>query len=144
MAEYEAPTPADNSGGQDRIGARRRVRHSGTRVGSHVPSIFSIDVRHLDWHDDGSCRYVDPELFFPEGPPDGRAIAICAACPVKEKCFDDAMADPRRIGIWGGTTNADRDRIRGVGRAVTAAEYRAIKRAERDAQLAGQPQEQAG
>lgn len=127
--EATAPSGSDNSSGQDRIGHRRRVRHSATRIGATSQKTFTIGVEHLAWHDDASCRYVDPELFFPEGTPDSRALTICDGCPVKDLCLADAMTDPRRIGIWGGTTNADRDRMRGSGRAVQQAEYRAARRA---------------
>lgn len=115
---------------EEYIRIRKRRQHSATRVGqSRESQPFTIDVTHLDWHDDGQCRYVDPELFFPENTPDPRALAICGGCPVQQKCLDDALADPRRIGIWGGTTHADRDRMRGSGRAVQQAGYRAARKA---------------
>lgn len=119
---------------RDYIRMRRRDNHQGTPVaGGRTRVPFSIPVQHLSWHDDGACRYVDPELFFPDGTADPRAIAICEACPVKQTCLEDALADPRRMGIWGGTTNSDRDRMRGTGRAVYQAEYNAKRRAEQAA-----------
>ena len=38
--------------------------------------------------------------------------ALCATCPVIFECMDDAMADPHRYGIWGGTSESERARIR--------------------------------
>ena len=37
---------------------------------------------------------------------------LCATCPVVAPCLDHALADPSLQGVWGGTTEADRDRIR--------------------------------
>lgn len=130
MAEgLSKAVPMPLSRDTDYIQIRRRETHSASRVGVAQPwQPFSIDVKHLDWHDDGACRYVDPELFFPDGTPDPRAIAICDGCPVKQTCLDDALPDPQRIGIWGGTTSSERDRLRGTGRAVQQAKYRAARK----------------
>jgi WhiB family transcriptional regulator, redox-sensing transcriptional regulator len=37
---------------------------------------------------------------------------VCAECPVVDPCLDFALADPGLQGVWGGTTEADRDRLR--------------------------------
>ena len=68
-----------------------------------------------EWMADAVCAQTDPELWFPErGEPAHAARAICATCPVRERCLAWAMAQegdlPRayRHGIWGGTTPGER------------------------------------
>lgn len=46
------------------------------------------------WRDQATCRYEDPELFFPIGT-SGPALlqteqakAVCARCPVREQCLE--------------------------------------------------------
>jgi WhiB family redox-sensing transcriptional regulator len=52
-----------------------------------------------------ACRTADPALFFPE-PGDtaaeARAVAICAACPVRAGCYARAAANREQWGVWGG------------------------------------------
>lgn len=72
-----------------------------------------------DWRFRAACREVDPELFFP--PPAAgpsydaqvaKAKAVCAGCPVRAECLDEAL---RRIpdGICGGLTPEERRAHRG-------------------------------
>jgi WhiB family redox-sensing transcriptional regulator len=54
-----------------------------------------------------ACRGHDPDLWFPEPGQRHRrqqAKAICATCPHQDPCRDWAAAQPRIVGIWGGTT----------------------------------------
>lgn len=72
-----------------------------------------------DWHKDASCRgYRDPDLWFPE-PGDkkariktARALWICAHCPVRELCLEEAMSKNEKHGIRGGRTTRQRVRMR--------------------------------
>lgn len=67
----------------------------------------------------GSCREVDPSLFFhPEGERgpargtrDAAAIAVCIPCPVFELCREYALAVREPYGVWGGLSEDDRVRI---------------------------------
>lgn len=65
-----------------------------------------------EWKDEALCRNVDPALFFPEGgeSPDG-AKEVCRGCPVVEECLRYALAN-HEFGVWGGTTERDRRRMR--------------------------------
>jgi WhiB family transcriptional regulator, redox-sensing transcriptional regulator len=50
------------------------------------------------------CAQVDPELFFPEkGQPSRKALAVCAACPVRETCRE-VFGPLLPVGVVGGTT----------------------------------------
>lgn len=65
---------------------------------------------------DGSqpCRQVDPEIFFPESgtPVESRmAKQLCGRCPFVRPCLAYAIRF-QVSGIWGGTTEGERRRIR--------------------------------
>jgi hypothetical protein len=59
-----------------------------------------------------ACRDAEPELFFPESPQAGNAIAValafCRACPVRSACLERALDHPEPYGIWGGTLPGER------------------------------------
>ena len=69
-----------------------------------------------DWWVLAACDGQEPEIFFPLSPQDVRAkekaVAICAKCQVREQCLTTAMADRSLVGIWGGTDELDRARLR--------------------------------
>lgn len=64
------------------------------------------------WVDDAVCAQTDPEAFFPEKGQSAReAQRICAVCPVREPCLEEALNDGLK-GVWGGTTERRRQIIR--------------------------------
>ena len=77
------------------------------------------------WWNDAACFGREMELFFPEDETDKEsaapAKAICATCPVKSPCLEDALLEDRRglapVGIRGGMTGPERyvERIRREG-----------------------------
>lgn len=83
-----------------------------------------------DWTNRAACAAHDPEMFFPD-PSDTAgqkaAKAICAQCPVRVACLEEAMAVEggrsvaERYGIRGGKTpSARRDEYRRRRKAGTA------------------------
>ena len=65
------------------------------------------------WMAAGLCAEVDPELFYPEfGAPNQDAKRICAGCEVRAECLAYALAHRERFGVWGGTTERERRRLR--------------------------------
>lgn len=72
---------------------------------------------------DGNCRGLDPQMFFPEqGDHVGSqaARAVCHGCPCRDACLEWAIAH-ESSGIWGGTTETERRRIRkqrGINRNI--------------------------
>lgn len=61
----------------------------------------------------GDCASVDPELFFPNNVHDSRkARAICLGCSVVDLCRDIAIPRADLLGIWGGMTEAQRQKAR--------------------------------
>lgn len=78
------------------------------------------DIGPQSWRAQASCAEVDSELFFPEkGISNRPALRICAGCPVALDCLRWALAqDQRVVGIWGGTSEADRRKMRPSGSGV--------------------------
>ena len=70
-----------------------------------------------DWRDYAACRDVHPDLFFPVATggsslaQEARAQAVCALCPVTRQCLDFALSRAES-GVWGGTTEGDRNALR--------------------------------
>jgi WhiB family transcriptional regulator, redox-sensing transcriptional regulator len=64
------------------------------------------------WREQGQCKGVDPEIFYPISDDDAdEAKAICAECPVRLQCLEYALIARERDGIWGGCTERERRRI---------------------------------
>jgi hypothetical protein len=67
------------------------------------------------WHRRAACASADPDLFFP---PQGdrwtvlNAKQVCAGCPVRQRCADEAIDDDSLHGVWGGLTAEERRKLR--------------------------------
>lgn len=66
-----------------------------------------------------ACTNVsDRDIFFPETGDTNReqkvkeAKKACAGCPYLTACFEYAISNPEEQGIWGGTTEFERRRMR--------------------------------
>jgi len=67
------------------------------------------------WRTDAACAEVGGELFYP-APNESAAPAkrVCARCPVRRDCLDDALAwetPSLRHGVLGGLTPTERARL---------------------------------
>lgn len=78
----------------------------------------SIDWDTDDWRDRAACRDTDPDLFFPVGST-GPAVdqiaaakAVCNQCTVQQTCLEFAMATNQESGVWGGTCEDERRKLR--------------------------------
>lgn len=61
----------------------------------------------------GACRQVGPDLFFPQSAAEeAEALRICSTCPVLDECLDYALEAGETYGVWGGTTEKQRRRLR--------------------------------
>lgn len=72
-----------------------------------------------NWRDDAACaNYDGPADWFAneinEASYDaiGAALQVCNRCPVRPQCLQHALDNREDIGIWGGLTAAQRDRVR--------------------------------
>lgn len=69
----------------------------------------TIDER---WHADAACAEADPSLFFAGDEESTRAaMELCAVCPVRRTCLEEALALGEMHGVWGGTTEPERRRM---------------------------------
>lgn len=65
------------------------------------------------WEDRAACVGLNPRLFFPATGANAdvaAAKAVCAGCPVRRQCLDAHLGE--REGIWAGTTEPERRKIR--------------------------------
>jgi WhiB family redox-sensing transcriptional regulator len=64
------------------------------------------------WMKHGACREHPSVDFFPAiGESTRPAKLICAGCSVRDACVSYAVAN-REQGVWGGTSDRERSRIR--------------------------------
>jgi WhiB family transcriptional regulator, redox-sensing transcriptional regulator len=72
------------------------------------------------WQDAAACRSAPLDLFFgPEGEQqhekparEAEAKKICARCPVRAACLDDAVTNGIRFGVFGGAGEDERQAMR--------------------------------
>lgn len=65
------------------------------------------------WKADARCRGVDPAVMYPDDDDVAaiaRAKALCAECPVHDRCLETALARREKDGVWGGHTARERQR----------------------------------
>lgn len=80
--------------------------------------IRTIDWDEDAWRDRAACRNSDPDLFFPVGTTGPSldeieaAKALCQGCPVREDCLQFAIETNQESGVWGGTSEVERRRLR--------------------------------
>ncbi len=69
------------------------------------------------WRDHAACKGTFGELFYP--PLQGerrserrlreeRAKRVCARCPVRVECLDQALRTKEITGVWGGLNEVER------------------------------------
>ena len=85
-------------------------------------------VENDDWRDFAACRDTSPDLFFPVGTTGpaieqiAQAKAVCATCEVQAPCLEFALVTNQDSGVWGGTSEEERRKLR---RAWVARQRRA-------------------
>lgn len=69
----------------------------------------------MSWRSRAACKDVSFDVFFPEKYRQSPTTArrICAACPVRMSCLEEAMRveDTWRYGIYGGLTPTERGEL---------------------------------
>lgn len=72
-----------------------------------------IIQQDLSWQAKARCLEVDPEIFFPErGGSSKAARAVCTQCEVRVECLRYALRNREQFGIWGGTSERERRKLR--------------------------------
>lgn len=70
-------------------------------------------VNREPWTRQANCLGVDPALFFPErGGSTREAKEVCRGCAVRAACLEYALETRQKFGVWGGTSERQRRRIR--------------------------------
>jgi WhiB family redox-sensing transcriptional regulator len=83
-------------------------------IGEQLPSLEDL-CRWPGWQRRAACRGESIETFVPGlGGNFTRARELCARCPVRQECFVTALADPEVVGMWAGTTERKRRKLRAV------------------------------
>src|SRR5829696_6899601 len=85
---------------------------------SALASVLALAHADYGWRRDAACRDTDPELFFPIGTT-GPALAqietakaVCRDCPAQGPCLEFALSTNQDSGIWGGTSEDERRKLR--------------------------------
>ena len=79
-------------------------------------SYDSID--NDDWRELAACRDTSPDLFFPIGTTGpaieqiAQAKAVCQTCDAQAACLEFALQTNQDSGVWGGTSEEERRKIR--------------------------------
>lgn len=74
-----------------------------------------------NWWAHAKCRDHQPSLFFPDGTT-GVALdrikaakAVCSQCDVIAECLQFALVTKQESGVWGGTSEEERRKMRRHG-----------------------------
>lgn len=112
-AESAAGQPGDLSPAGGRPGARNAILDALAEM---------LGDERFAWQQRANCQGLDPDLFFPDrGASTREAKEVCAACVVKEDCLEWALSAGEKFGIWGGTSERERRRLRKARRAAESA-----------------------
>ena len=85
---------------------------------SALATSLALSTADYRWRKDAACRATDPDLFFPVGTTGAALVqiesakAVCRQCPVQGDCLEFALATNQEAGIWGGTTEEERRKLR--------------------------------
>lgn len=73
------------------------------------------------WMATARCRTLPPSVFFPVDLTGVvRAKRICATCAVSGTCLEYALDNNLEHGVWGGTSERQRRKMRRIRRAPAA------------------------
>jgi WhiB family redox-sensing transcriptional regulator len=85
---------------------------------SALATSLALSTADYRWRKDAACRDTNPELFFPVGTT-GQALVqieqakqVCQQCPVQSACLDFALTTNQDSGVWGGTSEEERRKLR--------------------------------
>ena len=83
------------------------------RKAGEMQRITTKLLQPVEWQANARCSEVDPEIFFPErGGSSKAARAVCNKCDVRMQCLEYALNNKEQFGIWGGTSERERRKLR--------------------------------
>ena len=67
----------------------------------------------LDWEEEVPCRKVGPRKMYPASNNQQAIVAkeVCSGCHARVPCLELALATSEYFGVWGGTTEKDRQSV---------------------------------
>ena len=75
--------------------------------------LIMLSVETRNWTNRALCKNLDTELFFPQrGESTVHVKMVCRACPVVKPCLEYSMRNMEKFGVWGGTSERERRRMR--------------------------------
>lgn len=84
--------------------------------------LTSYAAQDTNWRFRAACATADPDLFWPAPGASAERIQeakdVCAGCPVKQQCLDEAFRTNEWDGIAGGHTGAEREQLLSIGNAT--------------------------
>ena len=87
----------------------------GGTLPSQITTFLAREMGDLGWQESALCSQTDPDAFFPERGSTTTtqdALAVCANCEVVAECLEYALENDEQFGVWGGTTEHQRRRMR--------------------------------
>lgn len=110
----------------DSVKEEQLEAHRDASMATAVSVQGTLDREDRSFQAYGACNGTDPDMFFPNrGESLEPAISVCARCVVREECLEYAVANGEKYGVWGGTSERERRRLRRArrlgGSAVGAA-----------------------
>lgn len=113
----------------DALQAALKDRHKETQEQNGIDVGYATTVSGIiaemrpSWSSRGVCNDLDPELFYPaRGESTKEPKQACSQCRIAAQCLSFALESGEKHGIWGGTSERERRRMRKV--------YAAIERGE--------------
>lgn len=89
---------------------------------------MSVQTVAADWQARAACSTADPDLFFPEpNTPEERIVEakqICASCPARQACLEEAIRRGEPDAICGGLTASERVQLLHPRNAVVVLRHR--------------------
>ncbi|MEZ5235027.1 MAG: WhiB family transcriptional regulator [Acidimicrobiia bacterium] len=79
---------------------------------------LTLAAENDEWRRYSNCRDTSPDLFFPVGTTGpaleqiATAKAVCETCPSIQPCLEFALMTNQDTGIWGGTSEEERRKLR--------------------------------
>ena len=82
-------------------------------VNRALTGVASNPWPRTDWYEQAECRNRDSRLWFTTNRRGTQlALQICSRCEVAATCLALAIDRPELVGVWGGTDEDDRARLR--------------------------------
>ncbi len=120
-ASHRQAAPLQRRPQASRLHATGAERVAMTTITSERDLVAAIGVRP-DWLRSAACAGFPAAIFYPtQGQPTAPGKEVCRGCVVRADCLEYALSNGEKVGIWGGTSERQRRRIRMARNAARVA-----------------------